>query len=309
MKKIQPKPAALYAALAAAVTAVSASAVMVKLALQQGMGPLAIAFFRLAAAAVIMLPAMLLMKQNRAYIRRMKPRQWLLLVVSGVFLALHFITWMMSLERTSTFSSVVLVCLEPFFVLLGGFILFKEKFAVKSLFGAGLALAGAVIIGLVGMQQSRGSSLSGDLLALSSAVFVAGYVLTTREARREMPLMVYASLTYTVCTVILGGVMLLTRTPFTGYSGGAFLQCLLLGIVCTVIGHTLFNWCLGHTKSAMVSITILGEPIGAAVWAWFLLGELPVSGVLFGGAVVLAGVFLFVWLDRRGGKKTETADK
>ncbi|WP_144921372.1 DMT family transporter [Halorubrum salsamenti] len=59
-----------------------------------------------------------------------------------------------------------------------------------------------------------------------------------------------------------------------------------------LLGHTVINWTLAHLESSVVSVSLLGEPIGATLLAFVFLAEAPTALTLVGGVVVLAGISL-----------------
>jgi drug/metabolite transporter (DMT)-like permease len=275
-----------YLAVLAAVVAVSFSALFVRLATAP---PLIIATYRLLFTFLALAPFTLMKRGTLAALDR---RQVTLSALSGLFLALHFVTWFTSLRYTSVASSTVLVTLQPVFVVLGSLIFFKERIPRLAALGGLLALAGSVIIGAADVQIGM-RALFGDLLALLAAVMISGYLLIGRRLRRDIPLEGYTFVTYGTSSLALVGATLVTGTPFSGYPPRDWLLFLALALVCTVMGHTVFNWALKHVQASVVSVSILGEPLGAILWAGIFLGEPPTLRQVAGGAVIFSGLYLF----------------
>lgn len=214
---------------------------------------------------------------------------------SGVFLAFHFATWIASLDYTSVASSTVLVTLQPIFVVLGSFIFLKETVPLKALSAGLLALGGSIIIGISDFKIG-GSALWGDLLALSGAVFVAGYVLIGRRLRQRFSLTVYTFIVYGSCSITLLLMDLLTGTPLAPYSAKNWLLFLAMALIPTIIGHSLLNWNLKYLPASTVSVSVLGEPIGASILAGMFLSELPTTLQVWGAGLILIGIYLFMKL-------------
>jgi drug/metabolite transporter (DMT)-like permease len=275
-----------YLAVLAAVAAVSFSALFVRLATAP---PLIIATYRMLFTFLALAPFSLMKRETLAALDR---RQVTLSALSGLFLALHFVTWFTSLGYTSVASSTVLVTLQPVFVVLGSLIFFKERIPRLAALGGVLALGGSVIIGAADFQIGM-RALYGDMLALLAAVMVSGYLLIGRRLRRDIPLEGYTFVTYGTSSLALVGATLVTRTPFGGYPPRDWLLFLALALVCTVMGHTVFNWALKHVQASVVSVSILGEPLGAILWAGIFLGEPPTLRQVAGGAVIFSGLYLF----------------
>lgn len=253
--------------------------------------PMVIAFYRLGFTVLMIAPFAL--SGGRRELRAMGRRDVVLACLSGILLALHFTSWISSLNYTSIASSTVLVTMQPLFVVVGGYLIFKEKIARIGLLGAAMALTGSIIVG-IGDFQVGGQALWGDILAFAGAVFIAGYVLIGRGLRNHLSLVPYIFLVYgaSALTLLLG--CLCTATPLYPYPPLSWLWFFLLALVPTIFGHTLFNWALRYVKAAVVSVSILGEPVGATVLAYFIFHQIPSPMQLIGGAVIITGLAIFI---------------
>jgi drug/metabolite transporter (DMT)-like permease len=276
-----------YLAVLVGVFAVSFSALFVRLCSAPA---LIIATYRLLFTFLLLVPLSLV--ERFQGVRAMNRRQICLAAASGVFLALHLVTWFTSLKYTSVASSVVIVTTQPIFVVIGSYLFFREKVSRLAMFGGALALSGSFVIGAgdfqIGMQ-----AFVGDLLALAAAVFVSGYLLIGRRLRGNVELTGYTFVTYGVSSLVLVAASLLTRVPFYPYPAADWVLFLALAAVCTVLGHTVFNWVLRYVQASVVSVSILGEPIGAILWASLFLGENPTLRQVAGGALIFSGLFIF----------------
>lgn len=269
------------------VTAVSFSAVMVRLA---DAPAFAVAFYRCAFAAVILVPIGLL--RHRDEYRRLTPARWRLAMLSGLALAGHFATWIPSISLTTVAASVVLVQTQPIWVaLFGRFV--GERPSRRALGGMGVALLGTLLITGGGFEGGS-RALLGDLLALAGAMFAATYVLLGRSLRQEVSLVTYTSIVYTVSGLVLAAAMVASGTPFGGYSARVWLLFALITAGPQLLGHTVFNYLLGHVRASVVAVALLAEPVGATLLALLLLGEVPGPLTIAGGAVVLVGVYIAV---------------
>ncbi|GAB4304401.1 MAG: DMT family transporter [Desulfuromonadia bacterium] len=228
----------------------------------------------------------------RDHFRGITRRDILLTAAAGLFLALHFVTWFESLRYTSVASSVVLVTTQPIFVVIGSFILFRERLSRRSLLGALLAIAGSAIIAW-GDFSSGPDPFHGDLLALLAAVMVSGYLIIGRFLRRSLSLPLYATLVYGSSSLFLLGVAMVTGVPLAPYPPADWLLFLGLAISCTLVGHTIFNWAMAYVPASTVSVSVLGEPVGAMIWVSLFLGEYPTLRQLVGGGVIIGGLWFF----------------
>ncbi len=282
-----------------AVAGVSISGSMVKWSLSLGASPVAIAFGRMLLSSVLLLPVALRSGELQKVLRAPK-RQLLLAVLAGCLLALHYTTWMTSLSFASTFVSTALVCTQPLFVAALSGVLLHEPIKREAMPGAVVAIIGAVLIGLLSMTGEHGS-LFGDLLALLGAAFMAGHWLASRAARRNLPAIGYMTFVYMVCAACLLAISPLTggiRVTLPSLGGIA-----VLALMCTLGGHALMTYLLGFVSADVVSFALLGEPIGAAIWALVLFREPVTLPLMIGGLTVIAGLALYTWGEMRAAKK------
>lgn len=268
--------------------AVSGSAIFIRLSTAPA---LVLMVYRLLLAEVVLLPAAVL--GARTHRPRASGRELGLACLAGVFLALHFVSWITSLEYTTVASSVALVSIQPVFVLAGSWFFLGQRTSGRALAGALLAVAGAGVIG-AGDFALGGMAWYGDILALTGAVMIAGYLIIGAGLRRRWSLWLYTSLVYGVAALVGVTTCLLRRVPLAPYPAREWLLFVALAVFPTLMGHTVFNWALGRVPPAVVSVSILGEPVGAALLAWMILGEMPPPATLAGGLVVLAGTGWFL---------------
>ncbi|MCX7850293.1 DMT family transporter [Thermus sp.] len=211
---------------------------------------------------------------------------WRFPLAAGLCLATHFALWIQSLRLTSVASSVALVTTNPLFVGLFSLAL-GERPGAALWAGILLSVGGSFLIAW-GDVGRGGSALLGDLLALLGAVAASAYLLVGRRARARTELLPYVSLAYFVAGGLLGVVAAGLGHPLPPAEDWPWL--VLLALVPQALGHTAVNWALRHLPPAAVAVAILGEPVGAALWAFLLFGEGigPWQGV--GMALVLGGI-------------------
>jgi drug/metabolite transporter (DMT)-like permease len=276
-----------YLAVLTGVFAVSFSALFVRLTSAPA---LIIATYRLLFTFLALAPYALY--RYRPEILALPGKQRALAAASGLCLALHFVTWFTSLRYTSVASSVVLVTTQPVFVVIGSWLFFRERISRLAMMGGALALCGSVIIGAADFQVGR-DALIGDLLALAAAVLVSGYLLIGRRLRGGVSLPVYTFYTYGSSAVVLILASLATSTSFAPYPPRDWILFLALALVCTVVGHTIFNWVLRYVQASIVSVSVLGEPLGAILWASVFLREYPTLRQTIGAGFIFGGLFIF----------------
>lgn len=279
-----------YAALGAAVTAVSFAAIFVRLTEAPA---IAVAFYRLFFSTMLLVPVLYWqMRPTISLPTGPRRRALLLSCLSGVLLALHYFTWFQSLRLTTVASSTVLVTLHPFFVLWMAFLLWREPVNVRLVLAVVVTLIGGYIIGSGDLRVAR-EYLVGDILALVAAFFMSGYLLLGQAVRREFTLLQYVTVVYGTGALVCALIMLGTGTPFWGYSSNDYMVFLALALVPNLMGHTLFNWALGYLPASIISVSVLAEPVGATILALVILRELPTAAQLIGGSIIILGIGWF----------------
>lgn len=249
-----------------------------------------IGMYRLFLTNLIMLP---LVWKSRKEMFSLTGRQWGWLLLSGTLLGLHFLFWIGSLSYTTVASSTVILTLEPILVVIASYFLFGTRINRTMMLGIGLALVGSIVIG-AGDFQVSGSALHGDLLSLLGTVAVAAHMLAGKQILQSMSAFVYNFWVFFTAASLLAVYNLVQGYAFTGYSSKEWAVFLLLAVVPTLFGHYLFNWLMQYMSASAVSMAVLGEPVVASLLAWLLLKE-SLSGLQLGaGAVILAGVWLFI---------------
>lgn len=277
-----------YVGITIGVLSVSTSAILVKLSTAPA--PI-VATYRLLFTTLLMLPFILYF--FRSSFKMIGRRDALFCFFSGVFLAIHFILWFESLNYTSVASSVVLVALQPIFAFVGTYLIFKERLHWKGFIGGVLAISGSLIISWADFQIS-GVALFGDMLALLGAAAVTVYYLFGQEVRKRIHMMPYTFLVYSMATVTLFLYDVVLGYPLAPYPTKDWIYFLLLAIFPTLLGHSIFNWALKYVSTSVISMSILGEPIGASVLAYFLLDETLTLEQVVGGVIILSGIYLFI---------------
>jgi drug/metabolite transporter (DMT)-like permease len=277
-----------YLGVGVGVLAVSTAATLIRLA-QVEMHSLSIAAWRLTLATLILAPIAL--TARRSELRTLTRHEWGYVLGAGLLLALHFASWITSLAYTSVVASLVLVTTHPIFVGLASHMLLRERLSRWMVAALVIAVAGSVIIGLgdLGVGSHR---LWGDVLALLGGLAAAGYFLIGRRLRARLSLLAYVFPVYCTAAVTLVLVVLLSGLPVLPQRQGTWLWLLLVALGPQIMGHSSLNWALRYLSATYVTIAVLGEPIGATLLAWWLLGERPSYWALAGGMLILVSIVI-----------------
>jgi drug/metabolite transporter (DMT)-like permease len=273
-----------FIVLAIGLLAVSFAAILIKVC---DAPPLVIASYRLALASVFFLATCAVRRFNP--LTSFSRKELSLAGLAGLFLCLHFATWIASLKLTSVSSSVLFVTTSPIFVTIGSVLFLKEKVSRWLILGIIFTLSGAAVIATQNFGNEH-DSIPGNLLALCGAVGAAGYFLIGRRLRPSVNTLAYVSVVYTTTAILLLVITVAGGFPMTGYALNTYILFALIAFVPQVIGHTSFNWSLKHFSAATVSIIILGEPVVATILAFMLLDEKIAAGQVAGGILLLIGV-------------------
>lgn len=289
-------------ALFTAIIAVSTASIFIRFA-QADAPSLVIAALRLTFATLLLAP--LAWTRHRSEVMRLSRREIGLGIVSGLFLAAHFATWISSLEYTTVASSVVFVSTGPLWVALLSPLLLNERLTRAAIVGLVVAIIGGTLIALsdactweAGLrcpalnQILQGRAVWGNFLALIGAWTVSGYLIIGRKLRAGMSLIPYIFLVYGISAIALIVTMFIAGQSLFGYPATTYGWIFLLAAFPQLIGHSTYNWALRYLPAAFVAVTTLGEPIGSAVLAFFLLQETPTPIVITGGVLILIGIYL-----------------
>ena len=267
--------------LAIGVVAASVSAILIRYAVDAD--PLAISLWRCAAGALLLAPF-----AGRKLLR-VPARAARMSTIAGVFLAIHFATWITSLELTSVAASVLLVTASPIYVAIASWWLFKERLPRIAWLGIVLTMIGSALI--AGADLS-GSSFRGNLLAFIGGVAVAVYMIVGQVARRDAGILEYASIAYSVAALPLAVICIAKGIPLWGYGTQTWFAIAAMIIGPQLLGHTVINLVLKDIDATTVAVAIMAEPVIATILAYFLFTETPTVMIYPGGIAILAGIYL-----------------
>ncbi len=254
------------------------------------MPPMILVAYRLGFAVLILLPTT--MKSCVPEIKKVDRRNLTLCIISGIFLALHFTAWTASVNYTSVASAVVLVNIHPIFIVIASYFLFKQRVSKKVALGILVAFIGCVVVS-VGDTTLGSNVIYGDALALGGAFFISGYFLIGQFVRQRLSAIAYTFLVYTSSFITLVILAIVTKTPLYPYPGRELLIALALAVLCTIMGHSIFNWSLQYVSATFVATASLGAPVGATIWAMLLFQEIPTLWQVGGSLVIIFGIYLY----------------
>lgn len=286
VSETSPSNRLALAALILGGAAIGGSPIFVRLS---EVGPLATAFWRVALALIPIFIVSLLKKDAGQ-----KPQSlsdYGMLILPGVVLALDLATWHLSITMTSVANATLLANLAPVFVTVIGVLFLKAK--ISRIFALGLALALAGVVILKGGPAALGTGdLSGDGIAVISAFFYGCYILAIGRLRSRFDtirIMLWSTASAAVCVFPLGFFYEDHMLPATVYGWSMVFG---LAFISHASGQVAITYALAYLPPAFSSLTLLLQPVVAAILAWALLSEAIGPMQALGGAVVLAGIMV-----------------
>lgn len=249
------------------------------------------AAFRLIWTVLIMTPLILIKPQVRKEVFHIPFKTALLCILSGVFLAVHFVLWFESLSHTTVASSTTIVCTEVIWVALGYCLFLKGKLSLKAVTAIAVTLLGSLLIAY--SDSSSDTQLYGDILALVAAVAVGVYTLIGSVIRTKVSTTAYTYIVYISCMVVLVVSCIAKGYNLFGYGTSAVVVGLLLSLFSTILGHSIFSWCLKYFSPSFVSASKLCEPVVSAGFAAIIFSEIPQLFQIIGAVLIIGGVLFY----------------
>ena len=254
------------------------------------------AVWRLLWTVALMSPVVFGKAGIRQALRKLRGKYLALSMLSGVFLAIHFAFWFEALKQTTVASAATIVCTEVLWVSLGYCLFLGGRMSGKAVACVAVALVGSFCIACSD-SGTGGSHLYGDLLALVAALAAAVYVLLGRVVQKKVSTTVYTYVVYVTCAAVLLCLCMVQGRGIAGHGSSPIVVGALLAVFSTILGHSIFSWCLKYYAPSFVSAAKLMEPVVASILAVFLFREIPTGLQLLGGVLILAGVYTYAKME------------
>lgn len=279
-----------YVGVAIAIVGVSFASIFIR---WSESSPLVIAAYRMIMVSLILLPFAL--HSSPREISSMPRRDLGVLVLIGVILAAHFFAFISAVKMTTVASAILLATCHPVIVGIVSIAVLRES---SRSIGVGIA-AGMSGLALITVGDLEVGNIDGDILAIISGFFFSAYLLMGRVLRQRISLITYVFVVFSSCALVLLLAALFTGQVLWPMPASELLIFLGLAVVSTIFGHLLFNFSLRYLKASVISVSYLGEPVGAIILAALLLSEVPSVYVLVGGAMIFVGILLTARTERR----------
>ncbi len=292
-----------YALLGGAQIAIGAAAIFARLGLQ-GAQPLAVSASRLAIAAIILLAIAACAPRNA---REPQPPFRPLFVIAGFALAIHFATWIWSLEYTSVAISTLLVSTTPIWTALYEVVVRRKRLSLLSWAALAAGIAGLIVV--VGFAAAHppipGHEVLGGILALLGAFAIGAYLTLIREVSTTHGTRAIVTRTYTWAAIVLILAAACARQAPPALSATqAWFGILAMALVSQLLGHTALNAALRWFSASAVAFTTLLEPVSAGILAFIVFGERLTPAALWGGALVLLAIAAFLREEQKAERST-----
>jgi drug/metabolite transporter (DMT)-like permease len=252
-------------------------------------GPTATAFWRVALAVPVLWAVFFLRTKPGA---RRYAGQWPLLFAAGLAFAGDLGFWHASVMLTSVANSTLLANLASIFVTLAAWIFLRQRPSRLFLAGLGAALVGVTLLVHTSLEFSP-SGLAGDALGVVTAMFYAGYILAVKSLRdRGETTLHLMAVTTSITALFLLPAALASGEQMLPVSAFGWWMLIGLALISHAAGQGLIAYALAHLPAAFSSVSLLFQPVMAALFAWALLSESLVPLQMLGGVIVLAGIYL-----------------
>ena len=260
------------------------SAIFIRLATEAS--AISLTFFRLLIAAF----ALLLFAFSSHNLVSLGKRDLVLVVLSGSMLSLHLVTFIFAVKETTVANATFLVNTSPIMLSVLSPLMIRERTTSREALSVLVATLGILLVADAG-NGFHAFGL-GDLSAIIAAFFAAVYSLIGRYLRTSgLNTASYTSYVYVTATIV--SLVMVGFSPtetFKPYGTQTVLAILGLGLVPTMLGHTLYNHALGSVKAVTANLFPLMEPIIASLFAVVLFGEVPTIIQTTGYLLILAAV-------------------
>ena len=256
-------------------------------------GPVATAFYRLALAQPIVW-LLLRREQDATSHERPHGRDIWMAAAAGLLFTADLSIWHWSLTLTTVANSTFVTNLTPFFVSLAAWFIYGEKAGVRLIAGMAIAFSGGFLMVAESMRmESR--YLIGDLLAVVSAVFYAGYILVVKQLRRGRSTWYVMAWTgmFAAPTMLLASAA--TREVLLPTTAVGWVVVGALAIVSQIGGQGMIAYGLAHLSASVSAVLLMWQPVVAALLAWWILSEPLTPMRAGGGAIIIVGILVGTW--------------
>ena len=256
--------------------------------------PVAISAWRLLLATVVLVP---LVGRRLGTVRVLTRGEALLLVITGVLLAVHFFAWILAVQLTTVANASMFFSINPVITATAGYFFFKEHISKRLFLSIALGIGGVAVIGGSDLKLNP-ENFSGDAAAVVCSALFSAYFLLGKKLRKKLSTDVYVAILYGIAAIFSFIVMLFLDLPLVDYTPQTWICFVAMALIPTLLGHTSFNNALRYIDAGRISTATLSEPLLAGIVAYFAWGESVTVYSIAGYALICLSVAVLV-LERR----------
>ena len=276
---------------------------LVRLTLDAGLPPLAVAAGRPTLALAILSVILLRRPDALAALRQLNRRQLALSALGGVLLGLYFAMMSLALRATDVFVTQAIINTGPLWIALMEVSILREHLRQGVWIGLCISVSGGLVIAAASIGQVGGSagvpSLPGVGFALLSTLGFAVYMIVSRSLRRTIPLLTYLWLVMGFASLSSTLALLASGDSFFGHPQSAYFWLVAMTLLTQLVGHAIVNYCIVYFPATLLAMMGPVITVGSAVVAYFLFAELPTGGESLGSFILVAGVLYVVISETR----------
>ncbi|MDO4175031.1 MAG: DMT family transporter [Eubacteriales bacterium] len=254
---------------------------------------LVLAAYRKTIVTVMLLPMVLL--HHRDEWKKLKLHTVLWCVLAGIFLAIHFFTYFMSVKYTTIAASNVLAGTEILFVSVFMFAAGKETFNRMNWLSIAIALIGGIVVSMTGSNDAALNGPLGNICGVICAVALAGYSLVGSKVRQaNLSNTLFTFIAYGASAIVLDGMVICSGYSLFGYDPINYLVAIGMAVFCSLLSHSLYTWSLKYISPTLLAIFKILSPVPTALLGFLVLSEIPSWNQIIGGIVVILGIMLYI---------------
>lgn len=252
-------------------------------------GPSATAFWRMALAWPFLFLWLQIDSRRHPPLKRISFSDRKFLALAGLFFAVDLAVWHWSIKFTTVANATLLANFAPIFVTLSAWLFFRIKITMRFLMGLAIAFGGAFLLMGSSLKLS-GRFIFGDILGVVTAVFYAGYLLTVNRLRTRFSTARIMAWGGFFCAITLFPIAVLSEETLFPATYKGWLILLGLAVISQIGGQGLITYALAYLPAPFASLSLLLQPVLAAIFAWIILYEQVGMLQGLGGAIILAGI-------------------
>lgn len=256
-------------------------------------------FYRMIILSIVLGVYCLINPKQRAELKYVctNKRVFGMLALLGIFRGVETILWAFALVDSATFIVNILDSVIPIYVIIGSYLIYKEKTSWRAMVGIVIAIAGVIIIGGASDGVEGGATLKTIVLMSFSSMLGAVYLFMSRSIRNNVGAITTMLFVFLWGIPLYGGFCVVRGSVMGPIPPVGWLLTIFSALVGTFIGQVVTMYVVKFMKPSHVSMTNLTAPVFSAVTAFLVLGESLTAWILLGGLTVIVGLASYILID------------